>query len=178
MTTTTRTTTPVLGRALLGLAAVVASTTLLTGCGVIQQFLGGAGDATRDDTGTVTEGTDNGDVFLLRVGDCIDDTDLGEVVTTLPIVPCADEHTGEVYAESTLSGDTFPGEDAVATQSDEACYAEFAGFVGLEYESSVLNYYPFTPTADSWAQGDRLVSCVVYDPDVATTTGSLAGAAR
>ena len=42
----------------------------------------------------------------------------------------------------------------------------------------MLGYYPFTPTAESWATGDRLVSCVVYDPDVETTVGTLQGAAR
>lgn len=172
MTTTTKTT-----RILLAVAAISATTALLTGCSIIQQFIGGAGDATRDESGEVVEGTDTGDVFLLQVGDCIDDSDLGEVVTTLPIVPCAEAHTGEVFAESTLAGETYD-EAEVGSQADEACYGEFAEFVGLEYESSVLEYYPFTPTADSWAQGDRLVSCVVYDPDVETTVGTLQGAAR
>ena len=173
MTKTTTTTT----RILLTIAAASAASALLTGCSIIQQFIGGAGDATRDESGEVIEGTDAGDVFLLQVGDCIDDSDLGDVVTTLPIVPCDEAHTGEVFAEATLTGDAFD-ETEVGTQADEACYGEFADFVGLEYDSSLLGYYPFTPTLESWAQGDRLVSCVVYDPDVATTTGTLRGAAR
>lgn len=175
MTTTTITTTKT-ARLLLGLVAISATTALLSGCSVIQQFIGG-GDATRDESGEVVEGTDSGDVFLLQVGDCINDADLGEVVTTLPIVPCDEPHDSEIYAETTLAGDEFPGDDVVSTQADEACYGAFAGFVGLDYESSVLEYYPFTPTADGWAQGDHLVSCVIYDPST-QTTGSLEGAAR
>lgn len=170
-TTTTKTT-----RTLLGILAISATAALLSGCGVIQQFIGG-GDATRDETGEVIEGTDTGDVFLLQVGDCINDSELDEVVTTLPIVPCDEPHDSEVYSEATLVGDAYPGDDVVGTQADEACYGAFAAFVGLDYESSVLEYYPFTPVAEGWAQGDRVVSCVIYDP-ATQTTGTLEGAAR
>lgn len=171
-TTNTRTT-----RLLLGIVAISATTALLTGCGIIQQFIGGGGDATRDENGEVIEGTDTGDVFLLQVGDCINDSELEDVVTTLPIVPCSEPHESEIYAEATLEGDTYPGDDAVAEQADGICFDEFAGFVGLDYELSVLEFYPFTPLAEGWAQGDRLVSCVIYDPE-ALTTGTLEGAAR
>lgn len=173
---TTTTTTSKTTRLLLGLVAISATTALLTGCSIIQQFIGG-GDATRDENGEVIEGTDTGDVFLLQVGDCINDSELEDVVTTLPIVPCSEPHESEIFAEAELEGDTYPGDEAVGTQADEICYNEFAGFVGLDYETSVLEYYPFTPLAEGWAQGDRLVSCVIYDPE-ALTTGSLEGVAR
>ncbi len=159
-------------RLLLALSAATAAAALLTGCSLLS-----GGDAQRDDTGTVVEGNDEADVFLLQVGDCINDSELGDVVTTLPIVPCSEPHDSETYFEATLEGDAFPGDDAISEQSDQICYDAFAGFVGIAWEESSLGYYPFTPTEQSWDNGDRLVSCMIYDP-AGQTTGSLAGSAK
>lgn len=159
-------------RLLLALTAATATAALLTGCNLLP-----GNDATRDDTGTVTEGNDEADVFLLQVGDCINDSELGDVVTTLPIVPCSEPHDSETYFEANLEGDAFPGDDAISDQSDQICYDAFPGFVGIAWEESSLGYYPFTPTQQSWEGGDRLVSCMIYDP-AGQTTGSLAGSAR
>lgn len=170
-------TTSRLPRILIALAATAAVTTMLSGCSMLQQLAGGGNDATRDDNGEVVEGNDEADVFLLKVGDCINDSELDDVVTTLPIVPCSEPHDSETYAEGNLQGDEYPGDDTVSSQSDQICYDAFAGFVGISYEESTLGYYPFTPTQESWNSGDRLVSCMIYDP-AGQTTGSLAGSAK
>ncbi|MBN8882898.1 putative regulator of septum formation [Salana multivorans] len=137
-----------------------------------------SGGETRDEAGEIVSGGDT-DVFTIKIGDCFNDVDSdSEEISSLPTVPCAEAHDNEVYAETSLTGDEYPGDDVVAQQADQYCYEQFSAFVGVDYESSTLEYYPITPLQGGWEQlGDRLVSCVVYDP-AESTTGSLAGAAR
>ena len=61
--------------------------------------------------------------------------------------------------------------------SDAGCLAQFDAFVGLAYDSSTLDFYEYRPSEESWASGDRTVSCVIWDP-AGQVTGSLAGAAH
>ncbi|WP_411699520.1 septum formation family protein [Conyzicola sp.] len=71
----------------------------------------------------------------------------------------------------------FPQPESPSIQlADTGCYDQFATFVGLDYESSALDYFPILPTADTWSTGDREVICSVFD--TVQTTGTLAGAAR
>ena len=150
---------------------------MLTGCSVIQQVLGG-GDATRDETGQVTEGNDNADIFLIRVGDCLNDANSGSEVSNVPIVPCAEPHDSEVFAELKLEDGEFPGDSAVEAEAEEYCAAEFTSFVGVDYDLSELYLTYYMPSKDTWeAMGDRLISCIVYDP-AGQVEGTLAGAAR
>lgn len=171
------TTTPM--RIVVALATASLAAVALAGCNVIQQFLGGSGgDATRDDNGQVIAGNDNADVFLIKVGDCVNDADLGDVITSIPIVPCTEPHDSEVYYELALPGSDFPGDDAVLEDAQTACFDAFETFTGIAGDDSELAFYPLTPTEDSWTQSnDRLVSCLIYDP-AGQTTGSLEGAAR
>lgn len=144
----------------------------LGGCSAL--FPPSAPPATDSATGEEIEQTDT-DVFALAVGDCLNDTS-SEEVAEVPIVDCADEHDFEVYAEFEVAGDEFPGVEAIRAEADETCLAEFEAFAGIPYEESMLGYTSFTPTEESWTQGDdRLVSCIIGDPS-GKTTGSLAGA--
>ncbi len=168
------TTTPI--RVLVGLAAATLAATTLTGCSLIQQFIGG-GDATRDENGSVVEGNDNADVFLMKVGDCLNDAEASGTVSTVPLTPCSELHDSEVYFEHTIAGDDYPGDSAVSDEADSACYDAFEPFVGMSYEESALEMSYYRPSSDSWSEGDRIVSCVIYDP-AGQVQGSLAGAAR
>ncbi|PRY64629.1 putative regulator of septum formation [Glaciihabitans tibetensis] len=134
----------------------------------------------RDDTGEVAEANESADVFALAVGDCTNDDAAADTeVTTVAVVPCADPHDNEVYLTQDLAGDEYPGDDEIATQADTICYDEFQGFVGLDYDSSRLDYFPYTPTRDSWELGaDREVACLVYDAAGDQLTGSVAGIAE
>ena len=158
----------------LSAAALITVGLALGGCSAL--FPSSAPPATDSSTGEEIEQTDT-DVFTLAVGDCLNDTE-GTQVTEVPIVDCAAEHDFEVYADFEIAGDEFPGDEAVTAEADEKCLAEFEGFIGVPYDSSVLGYTFFTPTEDSWTQGgDRLVSCIAGDPN-GKVTGSLAGAAK
>ncbi len=149
-----------------------------TGCSLLNQLVPGSAPVRDAETGQITEGNTNAEVFSIRVGDCLntDDTMSGEI-SSVPVVPCDQPHADEVFLAYDLEDAEFPGTDEVANAAYERCAMEFEAFVGIPYAESVLDVWPMYPTLNSWNDGDREVLCVVYDP-AARTIGSLAGAAR
>lgn len=118
------------------------------------------------------------DVFELQVGDCIADlNDEGEV-TTVRAVPCAEEHTDEIFAAVAIpDAEDYPGNDAIREFADDECYQRFEQFVGLPWENSELDYGYLGPTETSWDDGDREILCTVGDPR-RPVTGTLEDADR
>ncbi len=156
------------------LAALAAAAMLFSGCSVINQLTGGE---TRDEDGAIVEGGDT-DVFSIKVGDCIATSTGDAEVTEVQTVPCTEPHEAEVYHDFEIDAADYPGEDEIYAQADQGCYDEFAPFVGLSYEESTLDWSYYYPTEGSWnQQGDRLISCLIFDP-AGMSTGSLAGVAR
>lgn len=113
----------------------------------------------------------------LEVGDCIAQSLEGDSVSTVPVVPCSQEHNQEVYAIELIADGAFPGSDAVSEQARQVCRAEFEVFVGLAYDDSDLYLNTLYPTEGSWGGGDREIVCLIYDK-VGPVTGSLRGANR
>jgi len=133
-------------------------------------------DPERDEeTGELSTSGDVG-VFDLEVGDCLgEETGEGEI-ESLEAAPCSEPHTEEIFAALTVPDGDYPGQEALDTEA-EGCLEEFAEFVGMPYEESVLEINYMTPTDESWGMGDRELLCTVYDPE-AETTGTLADANR
>ncbi|MBP2457072.1 hypothetical protein ABID70_002598 [Clavibacter michiganensis] len=152
---------------------------------------------TRDDDGSITAGGTT-DVFTLREGDCLDDPALAPApddatadahaasdtdpadrhpVDDVSTVPCTEPHDFEVYAAVTLTGDDFPGDDAVDARADDLCGRAYGPFVGFDYQDSIYDYQDYQPTSGSWSTGDRTVDCIIGDP-AGKTVGSLAGIGR
>jgi hypothetical protein len=157
------------GRAL-AVLFIGATSVALAGCSLL-----GGGSADPSPSG---QSTDNStDVFTIKVGDCVNDSAAQGEVSTVPKADCAQPHDGEAYASIMMADGEFPGADAVRTQSEAGCTAQFNTFVGVDYGTSALSYSYYYPTAESWAQGDREILCIVFDP-VTRTVGSLKGAAR
>ncbi|WP_295841582.1 DUF4190 domain-containing protein [uncultured Microbacterium sp.] len=119
----------------------------------------------------------DGDTFTLTVGACLDDVP-GGFISSSNLVDCAVPHTYEVFSSFFLPEGAFPGDDAIASAAQEGCDAAFPSFVGIPFDQSALNYQFVAPTESTWADGDREISCLLYDPAVEETTGSLAGSAR
>ncbi len=153
------------------LLAVGAATVALSGCSILNSLTGG-GQATQDDSGEVVEGNDSTDVFTLQVGDCLNDASASDTVDSVPTVPCSEPHDSEIYASIIMSGDTYPGQDAVIAEADAACLDAFAGFIGTSYADSAYYYSYYFPTEGSWSSGDREILCTVYD-EAGQVTGSL-----
>lgn len=109
----------------------------------------------------------------IGVGDCFDDPD-SELVSALPLIECSQPHDNEVYAEVTMSGDAFPGDEAVGDFAFDTCLVEFESYVGETYVNSPLDYTYLGPTEDSWnGASDRTVLCVLYSADLSKLTGSV-----
>lgn len=144
-------------RVIVGLAALT--------LGVV---LAACGGADRDDSGEIVE-AGSVSAFQLRVGDCFDDdTDLGEEVSSLAAIPCAEPHGSEVYAlVDHLGGDEdpYPGEDVISQYSEDVCIPPFASYVGTPYEQSRLFITFLYPTAESWGLDDREIVCIVLDTE-------------
>ncbi|HEX6367213.1 MAG TPA: septum formation family protein [Agromyces sp.] len=159
---------------LLVASAALAAVLPLTGCGALGSLLSPPQPQRDEVTQEIVE-QGQADVFALRVGDCLTMVQ-GEQVDAVPVVPCSEPHSDEVYHDFQLDDGEFPGDEAIATAAQDGCLAEFNAFVGVAYESSTLDIGWYVPTADSWKQlDDRVVSCTIYDP-ARDVTGSLAGA--
>lgn len=159
---------PLVLAAVLGVGALT-----LTGCSVLEELF--PVQAERDTETQEIQAAGEADIFLMSVGDCIDDQAASEF-DSVPAVPCGDPHDMEVYHAFDIQDGTFPGDEVIAAAADEGCYAAFAPFIGLAYEESAIEYTVYTPTSGSWAAGDREILCLVYEDG--KTTGTLAGSAR
>jgi hypothetical protein len=132
-----------------------------------------------DDVGMEAEASDAVSTLDLEVGQCLNDVDqpLAQDLTEIPSVDCKQPHQSEVFAEVVLEDGDYPGVDSIVIEAVARCEAEFAEFVGIDFRSSGLSYHYYYPTQRTWADGDRSVFCVVFDPGV-DSVGSLAGSAR
>lgn len=154
----------------------VAAVLTLSGCSAIEGILPKPAETRDPQSGEILEGGAT-DVFTIAVGDCLDDSSTADELTEVPTVPCSADHDLEVYADFELEGDEWPGDEAVTTEADAGCLAQFERFVGIPFEESALDYSFYWPTEESWDQlDDRLVSCLIFD--TAPTAGSLSGTAR
>lgn len=145
---------------------------------VLGYFVYGAmTEVDRDAYGAIV-GEGNIDAFNMRVGDCFDNAyALNDEVSDLPGVPCAEPHDYETYAVFDVSLDSFPAEEVMAELAYESCLERFDSFVGLDYESSVLEIITMYPTSESWRQDDREVVCALYDMNEQKLVGSTEGRA-
>ncbi len=113
----------------------------------------------------------------LKPGDCFDDeTANGEIieeVETVPMVDCDDPHDNEVYADLDALDGVFPGNDALFEEGMARCLPLFESYVGSPYDTSRLDIFPITPLAEGWADGDRKITCVLYDMELNKLTGSM-----
>lgn len=131
---------------------------------------------------TPTTATDAVSVFELVVGDCFsaapDEPDADELVlTTVEVVDCDEPHLAEVVAIGELTadpGDAFPG---VADRDAEAlalCQPAVEAYTGVPLAASDLGLIWLAPTATTWADGDREVTCAVQSLDGTPLVGSVA----
>jgi hypothetical protein len=128
-------------------------------------------------SGPNADGSEEVGVFDLAVGDCLIDENEGEVSETVKIA-CDKPHLSEVYHLFDLPGGDMPGGEAMTASVQSGCLAAFEPYVGLDYDSSEYVFTTLEPTADSWAEGDREVVCMLATQDGSTITGSLRNAKR
>ncbi len=136
-----------------------------------------------DDGALTTAGTV--DVQELQVGDCFDSEE-EEEIAEVDGIPCTEPHTFEVFAEGTYggAGDPYLTDAEWDIAFTAVCEREFEPYVGAPWAISEIFASMLTPSAESWEEGDREVTCVLFDPkgesltEYEALTTSLRGAAR
>lgn len=115
-------------------------------------------------------------VFSLAIGDCYNQNAKEAEGETFAVeaVPCGEPHQSQVVGEFELDeAKTFPGNDAIWAIADERCPAEGQKFAPDTWAlPKGVDVFYYTPTQESWATGDRAVSCT-YTKEKGTFSGSL-----
>jgi hypothetical protein len=156
------------------LAAVFILGSLGAACGSEAAF---SDESERDESGAVVEAGEVGSLRL-KVGDCLGAEVIGEV-ESVPVVPCSESHSSEIFHSFDLVGDVFPGEEATSKLAQEGCVAEFDAFIGLAFAESVWDITLLHPTEQSWNDvNDRQVRCGVSPVSGEATVGSARGVAE
>lgn len=109
----------------------------------------------------------------LKLGQCLDKELLedGDKETD-PVVPCTAPHDLEVFSHFSLKDGPYPSVESIVSDAAARCEKSFTKFVGVDFGISDLDFLYYYPTETSWAAGDRMVDCAVFDPD-GKTIGSL-----
>jgi hypothetical protein len=118
-------------------------------------------------------------LFDLELGDCLNDAGvpLRSDMTDVPRVGCEEPHDSEMFAILGVEGSTFPGERELVSQGQDRCARAFGDFIGIPFANSTLDFRFYYPTASSWAQGDRTIYCLAFDPGL-KVSGSLLDSKR
>jgi hypothetical protein len=112
-------------------------------------------------------------LVVLKLGNCLDKAKLEDAnKDTDPFVSCTKPHDLEVFSHFALKGDEYPSVESIVSDAAARCAKSFTKFVGVDFGISALDFSYYYPTQSSWAGGDRMVDCVIFDPD-GKTTGSL-----
>lgn len=114
-------------------------------------------------------------VFSLDIGDCYNPNGKAEETAyAVEIVPCDEAHKGQVVGEFAIDkGKAYPGDGEVSKVADHRCPVEAQSYAPDTWalpKGVALFYY--TPTKESWATGDRAVSCT-YTVEKGTFSGAL-----
>jgi len=122
--------------------------------------------------------------FGLAVGDCVLTFDTGadpgdSTIAKPEVVPCTQQHYGEVYAIANIQGDTPPDDATFRLQTREVCAGPlFSSYVGVAaYADSSLYYDVLYPAQRSWENGTHQMVCLLVESGK-STTGSLKGSAK
>jgi hypothetical protein len=124
-------------------------------------------------------------VFDIEAGDCFNanggESADGEQLETVTVVDCEQPHVYEAYRvfDHDAGDDAeYPGDDEILAYADEACQPEFEEFVDHEYQTSIWYITSVTPSAETWAEGDREIVCTLGTENDDEVTGSAEGSAE
>ena len=145
--------------------------------------IAGVDSTTRDDAGQITVQGELG-AFVTQLGDCVNDMPeaSSEVVgvSTVTGVPCDQPHHWEVIHKGEITLAEF-SESGVLRESEEICNAALESIFDsfeesdldriTDFENAYSNY--LFPVAESWAEGDRTVDCMLGSDDETYTTSFL-----
>jgi Septum formation len=103
-------------------------------------------------------------------GDCLKELPASGLVITVDTAPCGDPHTGEIFSVMKMPDGDFPGTFAIEEYQNR-CGPELADYAPGAAEDPQVGLFVLYPSEDSWAQGDRTVTCIATTD--APRTGTL-----
>lgn len=151
------------------LAVAVAALALLAACG-------GGGGLERDASKRVVKGGP-ASVFELEIGDCLLNElgMIGEDVLEIPLVPCEEDHTHEVFFKAQYPEGPYPGSAAIELFAELQCVGAYYDYVGVELSESAYYFTYIFPSVSTWNDDkDREIVCFVVARD-AFLTASVKG---
>ncbi|HET9541272.1 MAG TPA: septum formation family protein [Candidatus Limnocylindria bacterium] len=119
-------------------------------------------------------------VTELSAGDCFDlpEGDAEEGISDVTKQECTEPHQYEMFFVGDLPDGPFPSEAEMNLWIDANCLPAFTDYVGIDYNSSVLDARTIVPAEDGWNDGDHSVQCAIYDDQNPQLTESVRNAAR
>ncbi|HJP89512.1 MAG TPA: septum formation family protein [Candidatus Limnocylindrales bacterium] len=119
------------------------------------------------------------DADNLKVGTCFDEPAAGKDFSTVEKHECTEPHDAEVVfvTEYTDQSDTLPIKLTMDSFVGDACVPAielYTGRVAEDIQELGMGY--ITPNADGWKDGDRTITCYVYNLDASKLTTSVKGA--
>lgn len=113
----------------------------------------------------------------LAVGQCASDVVFdGSRVTDVLAVDCRQPHDLEVFSLATIDGGPdWPGEDVVRDRGQSHCRAAAGSFLQEPLADSPWTVRLLHPSPQTWAAGDRVVTCMLADANGAQTIGPVSG---
>lgn len=158
----------------LGVAALVVAATAMLAAGCSSDI----DETSRDESGVITEGGELG-VFNITVGDCLNTPDDGAETASVEAVTCTDPHDAETFFTFDLPDGDLPGQDDIENAVLDQCGDAFGDYVGQPYETSSLDMFYLSPSADTWDRiDDREVVCLIVSADGSPLEGSVKGSGR
>ena len=108
----------------------------------------------------------------VEMGDCLKEIPDDTRVLTVKTIGCDESHAGEVFAVLQMPEGDFPGQPAIDKYADK-CSPALASYSPAAMTDDSVQLYVLYPTAETWEQGDRAVTCIAtLDPP---RTGSIKG---
>lgn len=118
--------------------------------------------ADRDQSGQITSGGSI-PVTSLRAGDCVNGLTEDTLTFSIPAVPCAEPHEGQVYSVFDVSMDgAWPGENAVSGEAQDRCLRALEEEFPGTYDDPAVELFYFHPSEKTWRTGDREIVCLTY----------------
>jgi hypothetical protein len=128
---------------------------VIVGIVLIFLLVGGDDEPAKVETGVISAKD-------LRVGNCIADANSNQGdVTTFDAVKCTKPHDGEVFTIIKLAGKKYRGTQFVTSKGQRGCRARLRRQATRKaIRNRRLGFKFVYPTKQSWAQGDREITCL------------------
>ena len=115
----------------------------------------------------------NEDAGSLAIGTCFDVPSASDF-STVTKFDCTEPHDGEVVFVGELTGDSYPITLTLDNFIDANCVPAAVAYVGRPAEEiNDLELGYFSPTRDAWNDGERTLTCYLYDVNEAKLTKSV-----